>query len=172
MSEFDVRLSSVVILFVVLFESLILLTDFTNFRVNVLPLETVQISIYCIEAKDPIPIDTDHRISIELLCFAVKHNPLRSSTREYCYWQQCNKLSSHKGFDLEVGQMGLELNTTDKHFKIFQIIPLRTPIQPQNNNISVQPGCVYRSRRLIDGLREYRSLLFWFWMVVPCIWFK
>jgi hypothetical protein len=132
--EFDVSLSSVVILFVVLFEPLNLLRDFTKFRINFLPLETVQISIYCIEAKDPIPTDTDHLVSIELLCFAVKCNPLRSSSRQYCYWQQCNKLSSHKGFDPEVGQMELELNTTtDKHFETFQIIPLRPHIQPQNN---------------------------------------
>ena len=131
------------------------------FRVNGLTLETVQISIYCIETKDPIPIDTDHRISIELLCFAIKCNPLRSSVREYCYLQHCNKLSSHKGFDLKVGQMGLQLNTTDKHFETFQIFPPKTPIQPQNNKIiSVQPGCVYPNRSRIDGMNEYRSLLF------------
>jgi len=58
--------------------------------------------------------------------------------------------------------MGLELNTTtDKHFEAFQIIPLRTPIQPQNNNvISVQPGCVYTSRCRIGRMKEYRSLHF------------
>jgi len=63
---------------------------------------------------------------------------------------------------MEVGQMGMQLNTTtDKHFETFQIIPLRTPIQPQNNTIiSVQPGCAYPSRSRIDGMHEYRSLVF------------
>ena len=57
--------------------------------------------------------------------------------------------------------MGLELNTTDKHFETFQIIPLWTPTQPQNDKIiSVQPGCVYSNRSRIDGMDEYRSLLF------------